>query len=76
MAKDLYEIGEIPPLGEIRRRMHAQLGPARSLRRALGRDRGRGDRRPRDRSAGRAGDVMAAGVNFNNVWAVAGSRST
>ena len=25
MAKDLYEIGESPPLGEVPARMHAQL---------------------------------------------------
>ena len=28
MAKDVYDIGEIPPVGEVPRRMHAQLsGP-------------------------------------------------
>ncbi|MFB3738878.1 MAG: alcohol dehydrogenase catalytic domain-containing protein, partial [Candidatus Velamenicoccus archaeovorus] len=72
MAKDLYEIGELPPLGEVPRRMHAQLV--------------RPDRygEPRDAIRDEVIDVpeigphealvmvMAAGVNFNNVWAARG----
>ncbi|MEO8292590.1 MAG: crotonyl-CoA carboxylase/reductase [Actinomycetota bacterium] len=72
MGKDLYEIGELPPVGEVPARMHAQL--VRSERfgepstaivdevievPALG---------PRDALVA----VMAAGVNFNNVWAARG----
>ncbi len=72
MGKDLYEIGEIPPLGEVPRRMHAQLvRPERY-----------GE--PKDAIVDEVIDVpaigahealvmvMAAGVNFNNVWAARG----
>ena len=72
MGKDLYEIGEIPPLGEVPRRMHAQLvRPERY-----------GE--PTDAIVDEVIDVptigphealvmvMAAGVNFNNVWAARG----
>lgn len=72
MADDLYEIGEIPPLGEVPRRMHAQVV--------------RPDRfgEPEDAIRDEVIDVpeigprdvlvmvMAAGVNFNNVWAARG----
>ncbi len=71
-AKDVYEIGEIPPVGEVPARMHAQLV--------------RPDRYGEPREAIRdevievptlgPNDalvlVMAAGVNFNNVWAARG----
>ena len=72
MGKDLYGIGEIPSIGEVPRRMHAQLV--------------RPDRfgEPRDAIRDEVIDVpelglqdalvmvMAAGVNFNNVWAARG----
>jgi crotonyl-CoA carboxylase/reductase len=72
VTKDLYEIGEVPPVGEIPARMHAQLV--------------RPDRfgEPRDSIHDEVIDVpgigphealvmvMAAGVNFNNVWAARG----
>jgi crotonyl-CoA carboxylase/reductase len=72
MAKHVYEIGEIPPVGEVPARMHAQLV--------------RPDRygEPRDAIQDEVIDVpeigphealvlvMAAGVNFNNVWAARG----
>jgi Alcohol dehydrogenase GroES-like domain len=72
MAKDVYDIGEIPPVGEVPGRMHAQLvRPDRY-----------GD--PEDAIRDEVIDVpeigpddalvlvMAAGVNFNNVWAARG----
>ena len=72
VAKDLYEIGELPPIGELPAKMHAQLvRPARFGEPEtaiqdevidipqLG---------PRDALVA----VMAAGVNFNNVWAARG----
>jgi crotonyl-CoA carboxylase/reductase len=72
MIKDLYEIGEIPPIGHVPARMHAQLvrpdryGEPRDAIRdevidvpAIG---------PRDALV----MVMAAGLNFNNVWAARG----
>ncbi len=72
MAKDLYEIGELPPIGEVPAKMHAQLvrpdrfgEPEIAIQDEvidvpeLG---------PRDALVA----VMAAGVNFNNVWAARG----
>ena len=72
MTKDLYDIGELPPIGEVPARMHAQLV--------------RPDRfgEPRDAILDEVIEVpqigggeaivmvMAAGVNFNNVWAARG----
>ena len=72
MTKDVYEIGEIPPLGEVPSRMHAQLVRPERF----------GE--PRDSIRDEVIDVpeigphealvlvMAAGVNFNNVWAARG----
>jgi crotonyl-CoA carboxylase/reductase len=72
VGKDLYEIGELPPIGEVPTRMHAQLvRPERY-----------GE--PKDAIQDEVIDVpeigphealvlvMAAGVNFNNVWAARG----
>jgi crotonyl-CoA carboxylase/reductase len=72
MATTAYEIGEIPPIGEVPARMHAQVV--------------RPDRygEPKDAIRDEVIDVprlgpgqalvlvMAAGVNFNNVWAARG----
>ena len=72
MGKDVYDIGELPPLGEVPPRMHGMLvRPDRF-----------GD--PSDAIRDEVIDVpelgsrdvlvatMAAGVNFNNVWAARG----
>jgi crotonyl-CoA carboxylase/reductase len=72
VGKDVYEIGELPPIGEVPKRMHAQLvRPERY-----------GE--PKDAIRDEVIDtpeigphealvlVMAAGVNFNNVWAARG----
>ena len=72
MGKDVYDIGELPPLGEVPPRMHGMLvRPDRF-----------GD--PSDSIRDEVIDVpelgshdvlvatMAAGVNFNNVWAARG----
>jgi crotonyl-CoA carboxylase/reductase len=72
VTKDLYDIGELPPIGEVPARMHAQLI--------------RPDRfgQPRDAFRDEVVDVpevgpddvlvlvMAAGINYNNVWAAKG----
>jgi crotonyl-CoA carboxylase/reductase len=72
MAKDLYEIGEIPPVGEVPRMMRAQLirperfGPperAFQLEELEVPDPG-----PHEVLV----LVMAAGINYNNVWAAQG----
>jgi crotonyl-CoA carboxylase/reductase len=72
MAKEIFELGQIPDLGEVPQKMHAQLiRPERF-----------GE--PRDAFKDEAIDVpeigprevlvyvMAAGVNYNNVWAALG----
>ena len=72
MSKPLYEIGEIPPVGEVPATMHAQLvrpdrfgEPEKAIQDEvidvpeIG---------PREALV----MVMAAGVNFNNVWAARG----
>ncbi|MBY8853376.1 crotonyl-CoA carboxylase/reductase, partial [Saccharothrix sp. MB29] len=73
MSKSLYEIGEIPPLGEVPRQMYASL--IRQERYG----------RPEDAFKVEAIDVpevgrgqvlvmvMAAGINYNNVWAARGT---
>ncbi|MBI1817153.1 MAG: crotonyl-CoA carboxylase/reductase [Deltaproteobacteria bacterium] len=72
-AKDLYEIGEVPPLGQVPKYMYGQLI--------------RADRFGEPTKAFQVEKVavpdlkpdealvytMAAGVNFNNVWAALGS---
>jgi crotonyl-CoA carboxylase/reductase len=72
MSEDLYEIGAPPPIGEVPKQMHAQLvrpdrygEPEKAIQDEvidvpeLG---------PQDALV----MVMAAGVNFNNVWAARG----
>ena len=72
MTKDVYEIGELPPLGEVPPKMHAQL--VRPDRYGEPRDAIRDEvvdvpeLGPRDALVA----VMASGVNFNNVWAARG----
>ncbi|MEX0753773.1 MAG: crotonyl-CoA carboxylase/reductase [Actinomycetota bacterium] len=72
MGKDLYDVGELPPIGDVPKQMHAQLvrpdryaEPEKAIQDEvidipeLG---------PHDALV----MVMAAGVNFNNVWAARG----
>jgi crotonyl-CoA carboxylase/reductase len=72
MPKDLYEIGEIPPVGEVPARMYAQvIRPERfgEPEKAF---------QVEDLEIPEVGPhdalvlVMAAGVNYNNVWAAKG----
>jgi crotonyl-CoA carboxylase/reductase len=72
MAKDLYEIGELPPMGEVPAKMHAQLvrpdrfgEPEKAIQDEVI---GVPELGPHDALVA----VMAAGVNFNNVWAARG----
>jgi crotonyl-CoA carboxylase/reductase len=72
MSKELYDIGTIPPLGEVPKKMHAHLV--------------RADRfgEPQEAFKREVVDVpcfaddqvlvyvMAAGINYNNVWAARG----
>jgi crotonyl-CoA carboxylase/reductase len=72
MGKDLYEIGEIPPVGDVPARMHAQLvrpdrygEPATAIRDEV-------IDVPEVGPDEALVMVMAGGVNFNNVWAARG----
>ena len=72
MGKDVYEIGELPPLGEVPGRMHAMVvrperfgDPTDAIRDEVIEVPELG---PRDVLVA----TMAAGVNFNNVWAARG----
>src|SRR5688500_3947396 len=72
MGKDLYEIGAIPPVGEVPAQMHAQLvrpdrfgDPTTAI---IDEVIDVPDLGPHDALV----MVMASGVNFNNVWAAWG----
>ena len=72
MAKDLYEVGQVPPAGEVPPRMYAQVirperfgEPERAFRlEAVD--------TPRPGPGEVLVYVMAAGINYNNVWAARG----
>ena len=72
MPKDLYEIGEIPPIGEVPPRMYSNLirpdrygEPEKAFQvEAIDTP----DIGPHDALV----LVMAAGINYNNVWAAKG----
>src|SRR6185295_15563845 len=72
MGKDIYELGEVPDLGVVPERMHAQL--IRAERFGEPKDAFQLEQvklpplGPRDVLV----YVMAAGVNYNNVWAALG----
>ena len=73
MGKDLYEIGELPPVGEVPAKMHAQLvRPERFGEPVRSRSRTRSIDVPEIGPHEALVAVMAAGVNFNNVWAARG----
>jgi crotonyl-CoA carboxylase/reductase len=72
MAKDLYAIGDVPPVGDVPARMHAQLvrperfgEPEVSIQDEV-------IDVPEIGTGEALVMVMAAGVNFNNVWAARG----
>ncbi|NBC31873.1 MAG: crotonyl-CoA carboxylase/reductase [Alphaproteobacteria bacterium] len=72
MAKDLYDLGEAPPLGEVPRKMHAwtvraeRFGPPEQAFQVETVD------VPELKDDEVLLYVMAAGVNYNNVWASLG----
>jgi crotonyl-CoA carboxylase/reductase len=72
MGKEIYDIGQIPPLGEVPPKMHAQLiRPER-----FGEPEAAFQIEAMETPQPGPGDVlvlvMAAGINYNNVWAAKG----
>ena len=72
MAKDSYDVGEIPPVGEVPRVMHAQvIRPER-----FGEPQQAFQVEQIETPSPGPGEalvlVMAAGINYNNVWAAKG----
>ena len=69
MAQELYEIGELPPVGEIPAKMYANIirpdrfGPPDQAFKVEVID------TPEIRDDEVLVAVMAAGINYNNVWA-------
>ncbi len=72
MAKEIYEIGEIPPLGEVPNKMYAQV-----IRQERFGEPTKAFQQEQIEIPPLGPDevlvyVMAAGVNYNNVWAALG----
>lgn len=73
MSRDLYEIGEIPPLGEVPPMMHAQVIRPERYGEPETAFQSEVIETPLDLEPNEAlVMVMAAGVNYNNVWAAKG----
>ena len=72
MGKDLYEIGELPPVGEVPARMHAQLVRPERFGEPSVAIQDEVIDVPEIGPHEALVAVMAAGVNFNNVWAARG----
>ena len=72
-TKGIYELGEMPPIGEVPQRMHAQV--IRQDR--FGEPRNAFNVEQVEVPSVEPGEVlvyvMAAGINYNNVWAALGS---
>ncbi|HEX6330756.1 MAG TPA: crotonyl-CoA carboxylase/reductase [Actinomycetota bacterium] len=72
MGKDVYDLGELPPLGEVPPRMHAQLVRPDRFGEPVDAVRDEVIDVPEVGPDEALVFVMAAGVNFNNVWAARG----
>jgi crotonyl-CoA carboxylase/reductase len=72
MPKDIYEIGEIPPLGEVPQQMYAQLIRASRFGEPTKAFQIEKINVPEIAPDEVLVYVMAAGVNYNNVWAALG----
>src|SRR5829696_7709711 len=72
MAKEIYELGEVPELGDVPEKMYAQL--IRAERFGEPKDAFQVEQVPVPELGPRdvLVYVMAAGVNYNNVWAALG----
>src|SRR5437870_13589093 len=72
MTRDQYAIGEIPPLGEVPPRMHAQLIRPERFGEPEEAFQVETVETPRPGPSEVLVLVMAAGINYNNVWAARG----
>ena len=71
--KDIYEIGEIPPLGTVPKQMYAQVIRAERFGEPSKAFQIEKIAVPEIKADEALIYVMAAGINFNNVWAALGS---
>jgi len=72
-TKDIYEIGEIPPIGEVPKHMYAQVIRPERFGDPIKAFQPEKIETPRDLKPNEALVlVMAAGINYNNVWAARG----
>ncbi len=71
--KDIYEIGEIPPLGTVPKQMYAQVIRAERFGEPKQAFQIEKIAVPEIKADEALIYVMAAGINFNNVWAALGS---
>src|SRR6266567_2883583 len=72
MPKDLYEVGEIPPLGEVPARMYAQVIRPERYGEPETAFEVEAIEVPEVGPSDALVLVMAAGINYNNVWAARG----
>ena len=73
MTKDLYDMGDVPPLGEVPPRMHAQVIREKTFGEPKNAFRSEVVDVPEIKDDEVLVYVMAAGVNYNNVWAAMGT---
>lgn len=72
-AREIYEIGEVPPIGELPKQMYAQLIRAERFGEPKHAFKIEKVPLPEIRPDEALVYVMAAGINFNNVWSALGS---
>ncbi|MCP5463597.1 MAG: crotonyl-CoA carboxylase/reductase [Deltaproteobacteria bacterium] len=72
MTKELFDLGELPPLGEIPKKMHAQLIRESRYGEPIEAFKDEVVDVPAIKDDEVLVYVMAAGVNYNNVWAALG----
>ena len=71
-SREIYEIGEVPPIGQVPRQMYAQVIRADRFGDPIHAFKVEKIPVPELRPDEALVYVMAAGVNFNNVWAALG----
>jgi len=72
MAKELYDLGDVPPLGEVPKKMHASLIRRERFGQPIEAFQPEVVEVPQVTPGKVLIMVMAAGVNYNNVWAALG----